>query len=217
MRLAIIITIILVLVLTMSILYLIFRPKNDAPQPTPLQPKYKGIVLFDIDGTLTDQGHSGEDNAKLVQICLDTGFAVGINTAGGYTPDLWQNWPPDQQYNWMPKNLVDFMKAHNWNTFNAVRIGYLNGKVDQQAYVSIDKNIPPNIDPFGWRKGFALEQTAKLYGITNPECIIMFDDLPSFIDGMLAWNPNFNVNCINYKTCGGLTEESVRKALIKCS
>ena len=47
-------------------------------------PIYKGLCLFDIDGTLT----TGYDNEKSVDICLKAGYAVGISTAGSmYHPN----------------------------------------------------------------------------------------------------------------------------------
>ena len=45
---------------------------------------YKGICLFDVDDTLT----LGTENYDVVQLCLDSGYAVGISTANpSYDPD----------------------------------------------------------------------------------------------------------------------------------
>ena len=76
----------------LAVIYLIQKPKSEFIQLK--SRSYKGVCLFDIDGTLTGQKLSGSDNAKLVQICLDAGMAVGINTAGPYIPQLWQNIRP---------------------------------------------------------------------------------------------------------------------------
>ena len=35
--------------------------------------QYKGLVLFDIDGTLAV---GGQDNKRIVQACIDSGFAA---------------------------------------------------------------------------------------------------------------------------------------------
>ena len=45
---------------------------------------YKGLILFDIDGTLTKK----KENYDIVQYCIDKGWAVGICTANpGYRMD----------------------------------------------------------------------------------------------------------------------------------
>lgn len=180
---------------------------------------YKGICMFDIDGTLTNQGLDANQNGELFQICLDAGYAIGINTAGPvYTPDKVPSWPPTSKYfYWMPKNLYDFLVKNNWNTFNNVGSYYLNGKVNKQAY---DNNkAPSGISQNGFNKGLALKETAALYNVKDPNCVIMFDDDRNFIQGMREFNSSYNINCINadrQPPCTGMTKEAVIQALNKC-
>jgi hypothetical protein len=157
---------------------------------------YRGLVLFDVDGTLT----TGKDNYQSVQTCLEHGFAVGICTAESiYTIENLEN------YFWMPKNLYEFMKNTNFITFNNVASGYLTGKLNRKAYESI--NTPLGYDIYGYRKGFALEQTGKLLGIKNTKNLILCDDLKVFIMSILKYNPNFSILCAGEDCKGELTEK----------
>ena len=73
--------------------------------------QFKGMCLFDIDDTLT----TGTENEKVVQLCIDSGYAVGISTANPfYTPQT------VRFFKWMPSNLYNFMLEHNFDTFNNV-------------------------------------------------------------------------------------------------
>ena len=72
---------------------------KDKFQMNHLHNKYKGLVLFDIDDTLT----TGLDNYNVVQYCIDEGWAVGICTAGSiYNMDNLKKYPYNR---WMPSNL----------------------------------------------------------------------------------------------------------------
>lgn len=186
------------------------------PQP---QKAFAGLCLFDVDGTLTNQGLDAHENAKRVQICLDNGYAVGINTAGGiYTPDRWTTFPNNHpMFRWMPENLYNFMKKHNWITFNNVVSFYLNGKKDEKSYRSVLQKVPPNVSPYGFLKGFAMQQTANKLGIFDPNRIVMFDDLPQFIDAIKQYNPLYRVICIDKDLCGGFTTEAVYSSIVHSS
>ena len=162
--------------------------------------KYNGLCLFDIDGTLTE----GKDNYNVVQYFLNLGYAVGVNTAGSiYTVENLKF------FEWMPSNLYEFMMKNNFKTFNNVGSRWLCGKQDFDSFNYIDSKVPSGIDLYGWRKGFALEQTAKMFNISNPKKIVMFDDLEYFVRGIKAFNNNFNIILIspdskyklNLKTC----------------
>ena len=76
--------------------------KNDIKLSKPLKHVYKGLVLFDLDGTLAVEDN---ENEAIVQACLDNNFAVGISTAGSiYTMNNLLS------YGWMPRNLYNFIK-----------------------------------------------------------------------------------------------------------
>lgn len=170
---------------------------------------FKGLCLFDIDDTLS----TGKDNYNVVKLCLDSGFAVGVCTAGGYwMPNTLKNKP------WFPSNLYNFMEEHNFNTFNNVARGYLMGKYNLDDYINNDKIKPLNIGIPGWRKGFALYENAKMLGIKDPKRMLIFDDQDSFLDGILTYNQKFNAICAGY-TCGGeldiqTTKYAISKSLL---
>ena len=163
---------------------------------------YKGLVLFDIDGTLT----TGKENFEVVQYCLDKNYAVGISTAGGiYTMENLKS------FKWMPTNLYDFIVKNNNSTFNNVRSGYINGKLDKKIY---EKNYNENIDFFenlGYAKGLSMDITAKNLKLQNSPNLILCDDLNQFIKGYLKYNKNYK-----YVFCGdkeGLSLNKINKIL----
>lgn len=151
---------------------------------------YKGLVLFDIDGTLTS--NNAFDNYSIVQACIDNSFAVGICTAGSV-----YSMENILSYNWMPRNLYDFILKEDKITFNNVGSKILLGKPNELSYSKLSNQHP------GFLKGFALEKTANAFGITNPKCMILCDDDIGFIQHFSQYNPNLNVVCSGV-SCGGL-------------
>lgn len=179
-------------------------PQDHHNNITNFKKKFKGLVLFDIDGTLT----TGKNNEKVVQTCIDNGWAVGICTAGSiYSIDNLLN------FEWMPRNLYDFMIEHNNITFNNVASGYLMGNLNYSAYEKLQKYLPYGSPlTYGFRKGFALSETGKALGI-NSNSLILCDDLTVFIKGALYYNNNIKVVCAG-KDCGGeLTISSLKNAM----
>jgi hypothetical protein len=199
------IKIIIIILIVAVLLFVHFRAKDNSQHVH--TSKYKGLCLFDVDGTLS----TGQDNYAVVQTCIDAGFAVGVSTAG-------MVWMPDTliKQKWFPSNLYDFMLKRNFDTFNNVAGYYLMGKKDSQAFLDVNKRLPPNINVAGWRKGFVMEQNAKMLGITNPKCIIMFDDQSSFIEGILAYNKNYNTACSGENCGGNLSVTSTKLTIKKC-
>ena len=137
--------------------------------------KFKGLCLFDIDGTLT----TGIDNSKSIDICLNNDWAVGISTAGAmYKPENLMS------FSWMPLNLFKFMKKYNFVTFNNVARGIYAGK-----YSSIIKT-QSNLDKMGHKKwgilkGYSLIESAKYLNLEiNKENLILFDNDPLFLKGL---------------------------------
>lgn len=163
---------------------------------------FKGVCLFDIDGTLTD----GRDNYNVVQKCIDSRYAVGISTAGSMykTTNI-------EYFPWMPTNLFNFMKNRNFDTFNNVNDSILCGKNSMNEYNNLF--VPNGMSVWGIRKALALEKTAKNLGITEPNKMIMFDNDPGYLDGMRSVNSGFTLICAG-EPCGGkLDLENVRYAL----
>lgn len=178
---------------------------GETPDPKPQVQKYKGLILFDIDGTLT----TGQHNEEVVQACIDNGWAVGICTAGPvYRMGNLLSYP------WMPKNLYDFMILHNNITFNNVGSGFLTGKLNIEAYKSL--RVPNGIDTYGYRKGYALQQTGKAIGISNPKCLVLCDDLRTFIRGVLAYNPKLTTLCSGTDCNGQLTVPRILNIIKSC-
>ena len=153
---------------------------------------YKGLCLFDIDGTLS----TGTDNERVVQHCLDKGYAVGISTAGGiYQLIGLDTWP------WMPRNLYNFMASRNFDTFNNVANAVLSGSQNISAYQKSLAQKPEHTFWPGWLKGMTLYETGKRYGITEPKKLIMFDNDPSYLNGLRAHNSEYTLVCAG-KPCG---------------
>lgn len=182
---------------------------NVIPSSDYICNSYKGLVLFDIDGTLRS-GNTVETNYSIVQACIDNSFAVGICTAGSiYSMDNILSYTE-----WMPQNLYDFIIKHDNVTFNNVGSKILMGKPDDESYSELPDQHP------GFLKGFALEKTANGLGITNPNCMILCDDDSDYITHFLSYNPNLNVVCSGV-SCGGiqarLNIEDVKNAMSKCS
>ena len=168
---------------------------------------YKGLVLFDIDGTLTL--NSAENNYSIVQACIDNSFAVGICTAGSI-----YSMKNILSYDWMPKNLYDFIIKEGNITFNNVGSKILMGQSDVVSYSKLVDQHP------GFLKGFALEKTAKKLGITNPKCMILCDDDTEYIKHFLKYNPNLTGVCSGV-SCGGvrtrLNMKDVKHAMTRCT
>ena len=163
------------------------------------QTAFKGICLFDIDNTLT----TGTENERVVDICLNAGYAVGISTANpSYNPHT------IMFFKWMPKNLYNFMIEHDFDTFNNVSSLYLNGKINKTAYQKIESNLPENVNIYGWRKGFTLLETAKIYNIEDTSKMLLFDDDRGYIDGIKAFTGNRVKVICSGDDCGGILNES---------
>lgn len=166
---------------------------------------YKGLVLFDIDGTLTS--NTAQNNYSIVQACIDNSFAVGICTAGSV-----YSMENILSYNWMPRNLYDFIQKEDKITFNNVGSKILLGKPNELLYSKLSNQHP------GFLKGFALEKTANALGITSPKCMILCDDDIGYIEHFRQYNPNLNVVCSGV-SCGGFGArfniDDVKNAMLK--
>jgi len=148
--------------------------------------KYEGLVLFDIDGTLTD----GTENQKVVDYFLKKNYAVGISTAGrGYHKKNLHT------FNWMPPNLYNFMIQNNFDTFNNVSDNVLCGQWDPQTYIDYNRTDISFLEQLGWRKGLTLKKTGEKYGITDPQKLYLIDNDPSYIMGLKMFNPHYNIIC----------------------
>jgi hypothetical protein len=173
---------------------------------------YNGLVLFDIDGTLTGDLTTIQNNEEIVQTYLDNNYAVGVVTAGGiYTPENIN--PNDSEYprliiqqpsTWMPHNLYNFMRNNDFNTFNNVRSDILLGKKETKKYKDhCDKlhNRHRHLI-WGWKKGLAMKETALHYNIYDSTKVILYDDQPSFLQGAKLFDPEFKTFCAG-RACNG--------------
>jgi len=206
----IVVILLICVISTVTLLTIHFWPKlknNPNPTPHPKPGEFKGLCMFDVDHTLS----TGQHNHDVVQTCLDAGFAVGVSTAGSHwTPDTLIKQP------WFPHNLYNFMKNRDFDTMNNVVGDILEGKKNTAAFEKIDKSLPAGISPHGWRKGFVLQENSKNLGITNPGCIIMFDDSRDYIAGIHAYNKDYNIVCSGADCGGKLHVDVTQKAIQKC-
>ena len=171
--------------------------------PTP-QKKWKGICLFDIDGTLT----TGINNEESIDLCIKAGYAVGITTAGAmYTPDNLMS------FDWMPKNLYIFMQNNGFNTFNNVASGIITGKYDSSEYQDIRNKFQGQHVMWGLLKAKSLINTAKLYNITDFNKMILFDNDPIFLKGLQMYHPDLKAICAGLPCGPCMTPQTVRNAL----
>ena len=172
---------IIIVIITLILINKYYKPKFDyfsVSQNYPQQ-KWKGLCLFDIDGTLT----TGINNEESIELCINAGYAVGITTAGAmYTPDNLMS------FDWMPKNLHIFMQNNGFNTFNNVASGIITGKYDSSEYQDIRNKFQGQHVMWGLLKAKSLINTAKLYNITDFNKMILFDNDPLF----LKFNPRWN-------------------------
>ena len=197
-----IISICLIVLVVFVLLMIMFRKKGNCSccrrKKESYYNRYKGVVLFDIDGTLT----SGKNNYKTVQNVLDKGYAVGICTAGSlYTP------ANIQSFSWMPSNLFTFMKKNNFNTFNNVASGILCGMNGIDVYKKSMINKPSNIFWPGWLKAVAMKKTGEKYKTKN---VILLDNDNSFIQGVNAYDKNLKVICAG-NPCGNIMTPNLTK------
>mgnify|MGYP002634350144 CR=1 FL=1 len=143
--------------------------------------RYRGIVLFDIDGTLTT--NTRENNHEVVQYFLDRNYSVGICTAGPiYSPNTLLF------YEWMPENLYLFMRRHDFNTFNNVSTKIVCGRYNPYLLKEMY-----SMNDIGWNKGIALENSAEIFDITNPSKMFLFDNEPEVLLGCHHYNKNMIV------------------------
>jgi hypothetical protein len=146
----------------------------------------RGICYFDIDGTLTHMQGNGEE---IIQECIDKGFAVGIVTASGRTPEMVCE-GDRSKVPWMPDNLCKYMNNNDFITYNSKR--NLSG-TPFNGY----KN-----NNHGFIKGFQMSYTRDQHFAGVPDkCLVLFDNDISYIKGVKKYNPNLEVQCASPE-CG---------------
>ena len=196
--------ILIVFLVSISVfLILYFHNNNNNNNNNNNKTGYKGLVLFDVDGTLSSSPL--ENNYAVVQACIDNNFAVGICTAS-------PSWLINTKYDWLPNNLYDFISKHDNITFNNVGSKILMGKQSNLYSALTNQNA-------GYLKGFALKQTANALGISNSSCMILCDDDKIYIQNAYEYDKNLNIVCSGVN-CGGsnyhLNIDDVKKAMTKC-
>jgi len=166
---------------------------SQPPTPTPISPRFRGLCMFDIDGTLT----TGRDNYNVVQACIDNGYAVGISTAGAmYHPGNLNT------FQWMPSNLYNWMSLFGWVTFSNVGSLILMGKPNREIFIQTAQRAGVSMHNWGWLKGLTMVHTAKSLGLP-PDSVILFDNDPGYIYGVKQFNPSLRVVCAG-EPCGGI-------------
>lgn len=164
-------------------------------------PSAKGIVFFDIDGTLTDINVSEKED--IIQYCLSHGYAVGIMTASSRIPRhiCNKNIP---LHEWMPETLCSFMKETDYLTFNSSTVvAGMNSSTfkhfDQKYLSQLSIGLTGTTTLVsGIRKGL---QMKFIQHITQLPCqnIILIDNDPMYIFGAKCIFPDGIFVCVNSK------------------
>jgi hypothetical protein len=170
----------------------------------------KGICYFDIDDTLTTASGNTDE---IIQECIDNNFAVGIITASGRTiedictGDKAGGKEPGSN-TWM-SNILCKQFNKNPNMYNSTST--VAGSVQPIGWPSDKIRTDP-----GFVKGFDMKYGRdNFYSDVPDKCVVLFDDQPSYIEGVKKFNKNFEIGCSNFH-CGAnrvLDKEMVRKKL----
>lgn len=184
--------------------------KNDTKDET------KGIFYFDIDGTLT----TSKDFESIVQKCLENKIAVGIITNSPRTVESIctgdsKGGDEPGSSTWMSNKLCKQFNENNNRMFNSTII-VAGSENKPEGWTQ--KNGP------GYMKAFDMNYGRnKFYPHVPDNCVILFDDNPDYLSGVLKYNninkTNFGVVCAN-SSCGGeildinLVEQTIRE--LKC-
>tara|TARA_Y100000389_G_C17454816_1_gene517380 strand:+ start:1669 stop:2301 length:633 start_codon:yes stop_codon:yes gene_type:complete len=204
----ILIMFLIVILIIVPSYFLVNYYKESFNNETNIGKSYKGLVLFDIDGTLTV--NSKEKNYEIVDYCLRKNFAVGVSTAGSIYS--MQNL---LSFEWMPENLHEFMQKHNDLTFNNVGSMIVNGTRDFNSFKNIYETVNLDImEKLGYAKGFTIHKTANILGIKDNDKVILCDDLQEFINGYKLFSKEHNKN-YKYIYCENGINMSEIKNLIK--
>jgi hypothetical protein len=161
-----------------------FKKEKYTTNTTP-----KGIVFFDIDGTLTH----AIDKDRIIQVCLDYGFRVGIVSASFRSRD------DACKQSWMPPKLCKLFSETDFELFNTLI--NMNGKLQ------FPQNYPYK-ESYGYKKGFAMvysrDHCVDTQNIPDSR-LILFDDDPGFIRDVKRFNPQLRVVCGGSACSGGLS------------
>jgi hypothetical protein len=149
-------------------------------------------MLFDIDGTWTE--FNKEDQKKVVDLCVRNNYSIGIDTAGGfsYQPTTCES----SIRRPMGDYLCNYMSEHDYDTFNNVNIGLVNGKIyNPNPYSEVDSMCKdnPNANKDGCRKGMALQNTMIEVGAKYG---VLVDNDPKVVEGCREYIRQTKINAI---------------------
>ena len=183
---------ILYLILLLIYFIYLYNIKKSVKKPVKTHlknTKTKGICYFDIDGTLTTANGNRD---LMVQECLDNNFDVGIITASNRKiSDMCSG--NKANVDWMSDILCKKLNENGGKMYNSRDI--IAGEKN------FPLNYPHNKDP-GYKKGFGMVYGRdKFYPDIPDKCVVLFDDDPSFIQGVKNYNKNLEIQCAN-NTCG---------------
>lgn len=164
-------------------------------------PLAKGIVFFDIDGTLTNINISEKED--IIQYCLSHGYAVGIMTASSRIPSHICN-KDIPLHEWMPETLCSFMKETDYLTFNSSTVvaGMNSSKFKHfdRGYLSQLSIMLSGTTTLvsGIRKGLQMKFIQHITQLPNQH-IILIDNDPMYIFGAKCIFPDGIFVCVNSK------------------
>lgn len=190
------------LVMTALVIYQYLASDKDKKDKDKDNVQANGLCMFDVDGTLT----RATDATGAVRACLENGYAVGINTAGGYmdADDI------RARYNWMPDNMYAAMKASAGQTF----VSILHGTVAGEPFA-----FPGGTE--GTKKAQGNDAVYANMNIKGP--LVMFDDNKNILADIETYDRTTPATyqrkavCANPDSCANgkwLSYDTVKKALI---
>ena len=179
--------IMIMLLLAGIIIFCMYRKKNTLPvvddsdkplmvheyimEKPEILPK-AGLVVFDIDATLSDLPLGELD--KILKYCIEKNYDVAIATASMRTPghlcDEFGN-PNSEACPWMTSYFASILINQNFNNFNSLI--YTTGVKNLQ--------LPPltrNSKMYGWRKGLQIEMQFNNGNYDKDAQCFLFDDQP---------------------------------------
>lgn len=169
-----------------------------------------GVCLFDLDGTLSSQ--NVHDNEKLIDVCINNGFIVGVCTSGPvYRPENLLT----KFGSWFPKNLYEYMKKRDFDTFNNIggQNKILMGVENEHRYDELLKENPEITFTHGFLKGFSLFYTSTNLGISDPKNMVLFDNDVHFIKGVKEYNPNLSAIVCNTNSFNRLDDKLIKQVI----
>ena len=175
--------------------------------------RYKGIVFFDIDDTLTN---TSENVENLISYCLNENYKVGIITASNRPIDYVCNSKSGLKNNfnspWMSNLLCKHMAKDNFKTYNTLSL--TNGKNIKIPYEIQNPPYTFRFERYGLQKGWQMKKCAKENNI-EPSKTYLFDDNTDVLRGAKRINPQGTFVHVDNKKLNKKLNVNMLKMILK--